>query len=348
VSARSLIVCGALLLFATAGFGADTYHRTKDKKTFVWIHNFKLGDEATWSGDRDEDGYATGSGTLTWYKVDLVIVTGSNLPVKKEHAIHRYSGKMVRGKLQGPVNMDIGDRTFHAKFAEGIQVSDWVAGAAPVHKEPAKHAAEAAVAKAPTPTPTPAPEQRPSPEISERISPEAPTQNSDSLRSLTMPPATLQARGDGESSSRTVQPAPSAPPADAAGNDDAKTVAALDTQYQAAVKANDAETMDRILSDDFVLMTGKGRSATKADLIKQAREKQTAYEHQEEEEGTQKVRVWGNTAVVTARLWIKGTSHGKPIDYKLWFSDTYRKTPDGWRYVFGQASLPEPSSTEAK
>jgi hypothetical protein len=30
-------------------------------------------------------------------------------------------------------------------------------------------------------------------------------------------------------------------------------VAALDTQYQAAVKRNDAETMGRILADDFVL-----------------------------------------------------------------------------------------------
>jgi hypothetical protein len=34
--------------------------------------------------------------------------------------------------------------------------------------------------------------------------------------------------------------------------EDAATVAALDTEYQAAVKRNDAATMDRILADDFV------------------------------------------------------------------------------------------------
>jgi ketosteroid isomerase-like protein len=158
----------------------------------------------------------------------------------------------------------------------------------------------------------------------------------------------LQTRAASDSPSASVQSTPSTPRAGAAmDGDDAKTVAALDRQYQAAVKANDADTMDRILAEDFVLVTGKGRSATKADLLKEAREKQTIYEHQEEEEGTQKVRVWGNTAVVTARLWIKGVDHGKPIDYKLWFSDTYRRTPDGWRYVFGQASLPLPKS-EAK
>src|SRR6266576_802781 len=88
-------------------------------------------------------------------------------------------------------------------------------------------------------------------------------------------------------------------------NSDEAAVAALDTQYQAAVKINDAATMDRILADDFVLVTGKGVTYNKADLLKAAREKSTTYEHQEDTKQT--VRVWGNTAVVTALLWIKGT-----------------------------------------
>jgi uncharacterized NAD(P)/FAD-binding protein YdhS len=50
----------------------------------------------------------------------------------------------------------------------------------------------------------------------------------------------------------------------AAPADDAKkAVGALDTQYQAAVKANDAAAMDRILADDFVLVTGRGQAFTK-------------------------------------------------------------------------------------
>ena len=120
-----------------------------------------------------------------------------------------------------------------------------------------------------------------------------------------------------------------------------KIVARLDTEYQAAVKANDAATMDRILADDFVLVIGNGKTFSKEDLLKHAREKTVVYEHQEELE--QKVRVWGDTAVVTALLWIKGTSEGKTFERKLWFSDTYVKTPAGWRYVLGQASLPLPS-----
>jgi ketosteroid isomerase-like protein len=134
----------------------------------------------------------------------------------------------------------------------------------------------------------------------------------------------------------------SAAGAGAAADDVKKIVATLDTQYQAAVKANDAATMDRILADDFVLVTGRGQTFKKADLLKDARDKTTIYEHQEEEAGSQIVRVWGDTAVVTALLWIKGTRAGAAIDYKLWFSDTYVRTPKGWRYAFGQASLPLP------
>jgi ketosteroid isomerase-like protein len=126
----------------------------------------------------------------------------------------------------------------------------------------------------------------------------------------------------------------------APAGDESWTVAALDTEYQAAVKENAAATMDRVLADDFVLVTGKGKVYSKADLLAQARSKSTVYEHQEELE--QHVRVWGDTAVVTALLWLKGTNDGKAFDYKLWFSDTYVRKPSGWRYVFGQASIPLP------
>src|SRR5437867_2368974 len=80
--------------------------------------------------------------------------------------------------------------------------------------------------------------------------------------------------------------------------DDEAAVAALDSQYQEAVKKNDVATMDRILADDFVLVTGRGQTQTKADLLKESDSGSTTYEHQEDTNRT--VRVWGDTAVVTA------------------------------------------------
>jgi ketosteroid isomerase-like protein len=126
--------------------------------------------------------------------------------------------------------------------------------------------------------------------------------------------------------------------AHAGAEQDRAAVAALDTQYQAAVKANDAATMDKILADDFVLVTGQGKTFNKSDLLNAARDKIDTYEHQEDTQQT--VRVWGDTAVVTALLWIKATNKNGARDYKLWFSDTYVRVNGQWRYVFGQASTP--------
>ena len=123
--------------------------------------------------------------------------------------------------------------------------------------------------------------------------------------------------------------------------DDEKAVAALDTEYQAAVKKNDAATMARILADDFVLVTGLGKIHTIAALLEEAHSGRVVYERQED--SNQKVRVWGDTAVVTALLWARGTDSGKAFDYKLWFSDIYLRTPSGWRYVFAQASTRLPN-----
>jgi len=125
---------------------------------------------------------------------------------------------------------------------------------------------------------------------------------------------------------------------------DESVVAALDAEYQEAVKNNDVATMDRILADDFALVTGNGRVYTKADLLKEAAEKSVIYERQEDYNRT--VRVWGDTAVVTALLWAKGTDRGEPFNYKVWFSDTYVRAPTGWRYVLGQSSLRLPAESE--
>lgn len=129
-----------------------------------------------------------------------------------------------------------------------------------------------------------------------------------------------------------------------ANADDRQIVAALDVEYQAAVKRNDAATMDRILHPDFVLVRGNGMVVSRADIMSGARNGTIAYEQQDEIEGSQTVRLWGtNTAVVTALLWVKGTSGGKAFDRKIWFSDTYVRTKQGWKYAFAQVSLPLPA-----
>ncbi|HEY8950157.1 MAG TPA: nuclear transport factor 2 family protein [Rhizomicrobium sp.] len=122
-----------------------------------------------------------------------------------------------------------------------------------------------------------------------------------------------------------------------------KTVADLDTRYQAAVKINDVDTMSAILHESMILVRGNGAVVTREEILNGARSRDTTYEIQDEERGTQKVRVWGeDTAVVTAKLRIKGHRRdGESFDRTVWFSDTYVRTSAGWRYAFAQVTQPQ-------
>jgi ketosteroid isomerase-like protein len=138
------------------------------------------------------------------------------------------------------------------------------------------------------------------------------------------------------------------PAANAGPETDRRQVAALDIAYQAAVERNDADAMDAILHDDMILILGVGTVITREDLLKSARDKAITWERQVEDEGTQTVRLYGkDTAVVTARLWLKGTrKNGQSFDRRLWFSDTYVRTPQGWKYAFAQASMDLPPAAK--
>src|SRR5437660_7088390 len=306
---RSLFVCSALLLFASVAYGAGSYQPTRDGKALVWNDSPKRGEEVTWSGRRDKNGFAAGSGTLTWYQVEPKIVTGSNIPDTRRYAvvISRCSGKMVEGKFEGAVTyVDADGKRLQATFVNR-------------GKRPAKRNFSLATQE----TPTAVPQQTAS------VAPEqTATRTSEQ-----------QARQPDAQSTIAPIPTPLALPTPPL-TVDAQMVGALDTVYRAALKANDIAIMDQILADDFGLVNDQGASLTKANLIHEAREKRTIYEDEEMEEGTQKVRVWRDTAVVTELLRIKGTRDQPP--FKVWFSETYVRTPTGWRCVFGQASIPFP------
>ena len=128
-----------LLLLATSAFaGEGEYLKTMDGKTLVWNNYPAPGDAAEWSGERDKEGYATGSGTIIWHglkhsgytfvRKDRPVVTG------------RYSGTMVKGKFEGVVvrlgsGLKIGWQSAtsdsHATFVGGKQTGEWVNGPAP-------------------------------------------------------------------------------------------------------------------------------------------------------------------------------------------------------------------------
>lgn len=124
----AVVCCALCTLISTSALADGKYQRTKDDKTIVWNQDPKPGDSATWTGDRDRDGYASGFGTLTWYTASAQ--SGG------ESIYARYFGNMIKGKLDGPVNGHSKGVTGHAVFAEGKRVSRWAAGPVPSWKVP--------------------------------------------------------------------------------------------------------------------------------------------------------------------------------------------------------------------
>jgi ketosteroid isomerase-like protein len=340
---RAVFVCGVALFLWSLSIDnaqAGKYQRARDGQTLVWNNYPQAGDDASWSGDRDENNLATGKGTLTWYHSEQSTLMGTLIPTTRSRTIGVYTGKMERGRFEGAVTTGGKDGlTYHAKFVNGQRINDWTAEHAAIAAAPAKKAEEIATA-IPAEGPSVAPNERPTPPPPSGVSKKA--ESNDSLSSLTRPPSALRVAAVVDAPVKSSKP-PAAPAAEKSSdknNDDAKAVAALDRQYQAAMKANDDAAMDKILADGFTIVNGRGQVSTKSDVLKAARDKKTTYDQIEQKEGSQNVHVFGDTAVVTETLRVKGTEDGKPIDYEVWSSDTYSRTPAGWRYVFGQSSMP--------
>jgi hypothetical protein len=147
VKAPGFIVFGAsllLLILAKGALADGAYQRTEDrKKTFVWNNNPKPDDTATWSGGRDAEGYATGPGTLQWFRRDRSFTTGSNVFSPKKTLISSYSGTMVHGKFSGSVMTVDHGKTYHATFVDGHEKGRWTAGPVVTKAESAETGAAA-------------------------------------------------------------------------------------------------------------------------------------------------------------------------------------------------------------
>jgi hypothetical protein len=238
VNMHFLFVCSALLLLASSASADSLYQRTKDKKTLVWNNFPEPGETVTWAGGRDKDGYASGEGTVTWYSIEPKSPSSFRLPFFKNAIAIRYSGKMVRGKLDGPVVTVRANRTFHGTFVNGDKIGNWVVGPAPSPSRTAMASATATpdqprkeamrqetVVEPPAagPMPTPVPAQptnqdvaKPSPaeKRNEQTAPgpSATKTPADSTRSIIGAPSSLRTRDAGEPSSQPPVASPSASP----------------------------------------------------------------------------------------------------------------------------------------
>ena len=128
----------------------------------------------------------------------------------------------------------------------------------------------------------------------------------------------------------------SLPLAFAQESDEANAVLQTERDLATAYLESDADAIAPGVMEDYTLINSTGKINRRADYIGEARKNDPKYEIFENYD--MKVRVHGDTAVVTGKTHTKGVSGGKPFDFQFQFTDTFVKDGGRWRLLAGHVS----------
>jgi len=106
-------------------------------------------------------------------------------------------------------------------------------------------------------------------------------------------------------------------------------------KYRKALLQKDAATLERIWADDYTFTNGAGEIHSKADRLANLKSGATSLDSISEEEDM-KVRVYGNVAVATSRVTIKGQYSGKQTSGQYRSIHVWVKGAAGWQLVANQ------------
>jgi ketosteroid isomerase-like protein len=125
------------------------------------------------------------------------------------------------------------------------------------------------------------------------------------------------------------------PPAKAAGPVE-QALMQMERDWTDASLKKDATAMDKIVADDWIGLDFQGKSVTKAQII--AEMKSGASSSTSIDLADMKVRVFGDTAVVTGGDTEKSTYKGKDSSGKYVWTDVFMKRNGRWQAVASQST----------
>lgn len=119
-------------------------------------------------------------------------------------------------------------------------------------------------------------------------------------------------------------------------NKDERDVRQFVSDFAAAFQNNDAAALGRAFSDDYVFVNPAGALQNKKQRVDEVGSGDRKYELAKYDEVT--VRVYGNTAIVTARVTVKGTNKGVPFSGQFRSLLTLMKIKGKWQLIASQAN----------
>lgn len=115
-----------------------------------------------------------------------------------------------------------------------------------------------------------------------------------------------------------------------------REIEGLETQWRNALLQNDTATMGRLLADDYLGINPNGTLETKADALASRRSGQIKIQSIDPE--NVKVHVYGETAVVTSRVDLRGQNGDRDISGLYRYTRVYSFRAGEWKIVSFEAS----------
>jgi ketosteroid isomerase-like protein len=111
----------------------------------------------------------------------------------------------------------------------------------------------------------------------------------------------------------------------------------LETDRAAAVVKGDVATLEKQTSDDYTLINMYGQMSGKSQMVDNFKSGKTKLTSNNISD--MKVRVYGNTAVITGKADVAGTMAGKDAKGQIAFTRVYVKKGGSWQSVAFQQTL---------
>jgi len=124
-----------------------------------------------------------------------------------------------------------------------------------------------------------------------------------------------------------------------------KQVEELEMEWRQAVLDNNAAAMDHLLADDYVGISANGTIETKVQVLAQRRAGTLRLTQMDLND--LKVRVYGDTAVVTSRVDLQGSNGERDISGRYRYTRVYNRRLGQWKIVSFEASKINDASDRA-
>jgi ketosteroid isomerase-like protein len=132
-----------------------------------------------------------------------------------------------------------------------------------------------------------------------------------------------------------VHPRP--PAADSGDQETIREIVEMEREAREASLHRDADFSARTLSEDYVAITPLGTVTTKQDTVSARKSRQLRYDNIDVTDMV--VRIYGDTAVVTARADVKGHQLGEDFSGPYRYTRVWVKKTGHWQAVSYQATV---------